>query len=85
MISDAIRAVEEAAARNVPSRFEYEHADPELQTAVAWAVTHGMAISDVASAAHMTALEVLDAADSLSFRAANSGSPHVSSQDRMGK
>ena len=71
MTSDAMRAVEEAAAINTPSDFEHEHAAPELQTAVAWAVTHGMPIKDVATAARMTALEVLDAADSLNYRTVN--------------
>ncbi|MFE4228722.1 hypothetical protein ACFRJ8_12625 [Arthrobacter sp. NPDC056886] len=60
---DAIRAVEEAAATNSALDFEHEHSAPELQAAVAEAVTNGLPIKDVASAAHMTALEVLDAAD----------------------
>jgi hypothetical protein len=38
-----------------------------LQTAVAAAVTHGKPIRDVAAAAHMTALEVLDAADAVTY------------------
>ena len=59
MASDAMRAVEMAASTNKSSDFEHEHAGPELQTAVAWAVTHGMPIKDVATAARMTALEVL--------------------------
>lgn len=74
--SDAIRAVEEAAAQNTPSDFEHEHAAPELQAAVAWAVTHGMPIQEVATAAFMTALEVLDAADSLNYRRVSSGPPN---------
>lgn len=41
--------------------------DPGLQAAVAAAVALGMSIKDVAAAAHMTALEVLDAADSLTY------------------
>ena len=80
-IRDAIRSVEEAAARNTRPDFEHEHAAPELQTAVAWAVTQGMPIRDVANAAQMTALEVLDAADSLSFRTANSGPPERGEPD----
>lgn len=71
----AIRAVEEAAARNALPDFEHEHSAPELQSAVAWAVRHGMPIRDVATAAHMTALEVLDAADSLNYLTANSWPP----------
>ena len=57
-----------------PPDLEHEHSAPELENAVAWAVTHGMPIRDVAAAAHMTALEVLDAVDSLNYPAANSGS-----------
>jgi hypothetical protein len=34
---------------------------------VAAAVTHGKPIRDVAAAAHMTALEVLDAADAVMY------------------
>lgn len=64
---EAIRAVEEAAARYTFSDFEHEHSAPELQAAVARAVTRGMPIRDVAAAAHMTALEVLDAADALTY------------------
>ena len=67
--------MEEAAARNELLDFEHEHSDPDLQTAVAWAVRHGMPIRDVATAAHMTALEVLDAADSLNYLTANSWPP----------
>lgn len=77
----ALRAVEEAAARNTPPDFEHEHPAPELQAAVAWAVRHGMPIRDVATAAHMTALEVLDAADSLNYRTANSGPPERGEPD----
>jgi hypothetical protein len=64
---EAIRAVEEAAAMNTFSDFEHEHSAPELQAAVARAVTRGMPIRDVAAAAHMTALEVLDATDALTY------------------
>lgn len=70
MNTDPIRAVEEAAATNSASDFEHEHSAPELQAAVAEAVTHGLPIRDVASAAHMTALEVLDAADRHTYSAA---------------
>jgi hypothetical protein len=64
---EAIRAVEEAAAMYTLPDFEHEHTAPELQAAVARAVTRGMPIRDVAAAAHMTALEVLDAADALTY------------------
>lgn len=64
---EAIRAVEEAAAMYTFPDFEHEHSAPELQAAVAKAVNRGMPIRDVAAAAHMTALEVLDAADALTY------------------
>jgi hypothetical protein len=67
MTTGPIRAVEEAAAMNMYADFEHEHSAPELQAA-ARAVTFGTPIKDVANAAHMTSLEVLDAADSLSYR-----------------
>ena len=67
--ADPIRAVEEAAALYESADFEHEHSAPELQAAVAMAVTHGAPIRDVAKAAHMTSLEVLDAADSLTYPA----------------
>jgi hypothetical protein len=67
MSADPIRAVAEAAALSVSAGFEYEHSAPELQAAVASAVTRGASIKDVADAAHMTSLEVLDAADSLTY------------------
>lgn len=77
MTSDAMRAVKMAASMDAPSDFEHEHAAPALQMAVAWAVTQGMPIKDVATAARMTALEVLDAADSLNYRAVNSLPPTI--------
>ena len=64
---EAIRAVEEAAEMNTFPDFEHEHSAPELHAAVARAVKSGMPIRDVAAAAHMTALEVLDAADALTY------------------
>jgi hypothetical protein len=67
MNDDDIRAVEEAVAMLESSRFEQDHAAFNLQTAVATAVTHGKPIKDVAAAAHMTALEVLDAADAVTY------------------
>ncbi|MFC9354005.1 hypothetical protein [Arthrobacter sp. NPDC057013] len=62
-----IRAVQEVATRSAALDFEHEHSAPELQVAVARAVNHGATIKDVASAAHMTALEVLDAADRFTY------------------
>lgn len=73
MTTDPIRAVEEAAAMNMYADFEHEHSAPELQAAVARAVTYGTPIKEVANAAHMTSLEVLDAADSLKFHGHQSG------------
>lgn len=63
--ADPLRMVAEAAARNTASDFEHEHSAPELQAAVAAAVRNGAPIRDVAAAAHMTALEVLDATDAV--------------------
>jgi hypothetical protein len=67
MDDDDIRAVEEAAATLESASAEHEPAAICLQTAVAAAVTHGKPIRDVAAAAHMTALEVLDAADAVTY------------------
>jgi hypothetical protein len=73
MTTDPIRAVEEAAAMSMYADFEHGHSAPELQAAVARAVTYGTPIRDVANAAHMTSLEVLDAADSLTYHVRRSG------------
>jgi hypothetical protein len=62
-----ILAVEEAAARLDSSSPNYENAAVNLQLAVAAAVTHGKPIRDVAAAAHLTALEVLDATDAVTY------------------
>jgi predicted DNA-binding protein (UPF0251 family) len=62
MDDNEILAVEEAAARLESSRTAGQDITG-LQSAVAAALTHGKAIRDVAAAAHLTALEVLDAAD----------------------
>jgi hypothetical protein len=67
MDDDDIRAVEEAVATLESASAEHEPAAISLQTAVAAAVTHGKPIRDVAAAAHMTALEVLDAADAVMY------------------
>jgi len=67
MDDDDIRAVEEAVATLESANAEHEPAAISLQTAVATAVTHGKPIRDVAAAAHMTALEVLDAADAVMY------------------
>ena len=67
MEDDDIRAVAEAAATLESASAGQEPAAVTLQTAVAAAVTHGKPIRDVAAAAHMTALEVLDAADAVTY------------------
>ena len=67
MDDEDIRAVEEAVATLETASAEHEPAAMTLQTAVAAAVTHGKPIREVAAAAHMTALEVLDAADAVTY------------------
>ena len=67
MDDDDIRAVEEAVATLESESVEHEPSAVTLQTAVAAAVTHGKPIREVAAAAHMTALEVLDAADAVTY------------------
>jgi hypothetical protein len=67
MDDEDIRAVEEAVATLETTSAEHEPAAVTLQTAVAAAVTHGKPIREVAAAAHMTALEVLDAADAVTY------------------
>ena len=67
MDDEDIRAVEEAVATLETTSAEHEPAAVTLQTAVAAAVTHGKPIREVAAAAHMTALEVLDAADAVMY------------------
>jgi hypothetical protein len=70
VIDSEILAVEAAAARLESSPAGNEigaEAAAILQSAVATAVTHGKSIRDVAAAAHLTALEVLDAADAATY------------------
>ncbi|MFF2030387.1 hypothetical protein [Arthrobacter sp. NPDC058192] len=70
MIDSEILAVEAAAARLESSAAGEEISEENaasLQSAVATAVTHGKSIKDVAAAAHLTALEVLDAADAVTY------------------
>ena len=66
-MEDDIRAVEEAVATLESAKVEHDPAAATLQSAVAAAVTHGLPIREVAAAAHMTALEVLDAADAVTY------------------
>lgn len=67
MDDSEILALEEAAARLDASSPNYEDAAASLQSAVAAAVTHGKSIKDVAVAAHLTVLEVLDATDAVTY------------------
>ncbi|MGY3319031.1 hypothetical protein [Arthrobacter sp. TE12232] len=76
MIDSEILAVEAAAARLETSRTSEENA-ANLQSAVAAAVTHGKSIRDVAAAAHLTALEVLDAADAVTYPGPASQAPNM--------
>lgn len=66
MNDNEILAVEEAAARLASS--SPDSGNPtDLLAAVAAALSHGKPIRDVAAAAHLTALEVLDAADAATY------------------
>jgi hypothetical protein len=66
-MDEDIRAVEEAVATLESAVVEHDPAAATLQNAVAAAVTHGKPIREIAAAAHMTALEVLDAADAVAY------------------
>jgi DNA-binding protein H-NS len=66
-MDEDIRAVEEAVATLESARAEHDPAAATLQSAVAAAITHGKPIREVAAAAHMTALEALDAADAVTY------------------
>ena len=68
MNDEEILAVEAAAARLESSSPRGGSAAANLQSAVAAAVTRGKSIRDVAVAAHLTVLEVLDAADAATYR-----------------
>jgi hypothetical protein len=66
---EEILAVEAAAARLESSASPSgDYAAASLQSAVAAAVTKGKSIRDVAMAAQLTVLEVLDAADAVTYR-----------------
>lgn len=68
MNDNDIPAVEEAAAR-LQSPGPDGGSLARLHSAVAAALTHGKTIRDIAHAAHLTALEVLDAADEITYPA----------------
>jgi hypothetical protein len=63
---EEILAIEEAAARLETATPSADFAN--LHSAVAAAVTNGKSIREVAEAAHLTVLEVLDAADAVTYR-----------------
>ena len=68
MNDEEILAVEAAAARLESSSTSGAYAAANLQSAVVAAVTKGQSIRDVAVAAHLTVLEVLDAADEATYQ-----------------
>lgn len=77
MSDSEILAVEEAAARLGSSSPTCESPAAGLQSAIAAAVAQGESIRDVAAAAHLTALEVLDAADAVTYAAPAAQSLHM--------
>jgi hypothetical protein len=78
-VSDSeILAVEEAAARLGSASPSCESPAAGLQSAIAAAVAQGESIRDVAAAAHLTALEVLDAADAVMYAGSALEPQHLS-------
>lgn len=71
---DDILAVAEAAAGRRPLSVEPDGPPVELQIAIATAVLHGKPVREVAAVAQMTALEVVDAAEAVTYQA-NPSSP----------
>lgn len=67
MNDEEILAIEAAAARLESAGASGDQGVANLQSAVATAVTNGRSIKDVALAAHLTVLEVLDAADAATY------------------
>lgn len=68
MDDDDIMAVAEAAARLGAPSGELGRAAAKLQLAIATAVMHGKSVRQVAAVAHMTALEVVDATEAVTFQ-----------------
>jgi hypothetical protein len=66
---DDILAVAKAAAGRPPLSIEPDGPPAELQLAIATAVMHGKPVEQVAAVAHMTALEVVDAAEAVTYHA----------------
>jgi hypothetical protein len=65
---DDILAVAEAAAGRPPLGIEPDGPPAELQMAIATAVLHGKPVRQVAAVAQMTALEVVDAAEAVTYQ-----------------
>jgi hypothetical protein len=68
MNDDDILAVAEAAALLECPGVEQQSAAVRLRSAIAAAVTHGKPVRQIATAAHMTALEVIDAAEAVTYQ-----------------
>lgn len=66
---DDILAVAEAAAELGSLGVGPDSAEARLQRAIATAVMHGKPVRQVAAVAHMTALEVVDAAEAVTYQA----------------
>lgn len=66
---DDILEVAEAAALLECPGIERDSAAVRLRCAVAAAVTHGKPVRQVATVAHMTALEVVDAVEAVTYQA----------------
>lgn len=64
-----ILAVAEAAAGLGSPNIQPDEAEAKLQLAIAAAVLNGKPVRQVAAVAHMTALEVVDAAEAVTFQA----------------
>ncbi|MDP9697040.1 UNVERIFIED_ORG: hypothetical protein J2X79_004624 [Arthrobacter globiformis] len=67
-MDDDILAVAEAAALLECPDAEQQSAAVRLRSAIATAVTHGKPVRQIATVAHMTALEVVDAAESVTYQ-----------------
>ncbi|APX00434.1 hypothetical protein [Arthrobacter sp. QXT-31] len=68
MVDDDILAVAEAAAVLECPGVEQHSAEFRLRSAIAAAVSHGKPVRQIATVAHMTALEVVDAAEAVAYQ-----------------
>jgi hypothetical protein len=68
---DDMLAVAKEAAERQPLSIEPDGPPTELQLAIAAAVMHGKPVEQVAAVAHMTALEVVDAAEAVTYHASS--------------